>query len=401
MMQLTKSAVAIINTDRFPVKILSSYAEINDYLDQAELLVVFTAGTVILEKDHIRDILLNGISDSIGLMGHLLQFSSEITPQLDEQFFIIRTKAFKHLDFTIGDEIETKLIRSNSSEHDDHSPSWFKLADGKEKRITEFGTHLIVDCLLNGYKTSNFTQEWRFPETKNKLINVDRFDYPAHGSFYPKENTELFSKALKTLEVLPGLNISQEMGIVAMNSILEFNILNARHTETIDICRDAEVVVCPATGFLPEICAVKSNANVIIIYDKNPNNIEFKKHLYDNWDGNDYDKFASEYAKARNLILEPFFDSDIEKLSDRSVETEEFLSRWKFWKETVSIKFIHADLIKDIDVILGYVNENTIIHTSSILTMYPLTAFVYDQDEIDAVRKKIAMKNSQWFEIWN
>jgi hypothetical protein len=45
--------------------------------------------------------------------------------------------------------------------------------------------------------------------------------------------------------------------------------------------------------------------------DKCPmKHIEFKKDLYKCWDGKNYDKFALDWARQRNLALEPSFDLD-------------------------------------------------------------------------------------------
>jgi hypothetical protein len=398
MMQITKSFVSILNVKNiFPVKILNSYEEINDYLSQAEFLVILTAGAVIIEKDLLRDKILNDIPKSVGLMAHLCQWQH--APHLDEQFFIIRTEAFKELNFTIGDTIKTNIIRSNSVEHHENAPSWFKLGYGAKEYISKFGTHVINDCLLNGYEVVNFDQTWRVPEKKNGYLNIEKYEFPSHGYLYPKDNTDLFAKACKNFKKVSGLNISQEMYIDTVNHILEFNILNAFHTETNNPLRDANIVICPATGFLPEICAFKSNAKNIVIYDINHNNINFKKHLYLNWNGQDYKSFALNYAKEHNLCIEPSFESDMKFLDNRKEETDQFLTIWNIWKNDINIKFLNCDLITDIDLILENVDENSIIHTSSILTFFPVTSMIHDQDEIDLVRDKIYKTNAQWFEI--
>ena len=52
-MQITKSFISITNNDGYPIEVVDSYYDIEKYLDKAELIVVATAGTVILEPDHI------------------------------------------------------------------------------------------------------------------------------------------------------------------------------------------------------------------------------------------------------------------------------------------------------------------------------------------------------------
>jgi len=384
MMQLTKSFIAILNIDNYPVEIVENYDDINQFLDKAELLIVSTAGNIIIEKNHLRNKIFS-IPDTVGLLAHLLQYNGDQTPYMHEQFFIIRTKAFKTLNFK-------QLKRSQEDMHDGHAPLFLTLEDG----YINFGTFVIEECLVNGYEVRNFDNDWRYPKTATNYIALEQ-QLPSRGYCYPKDNSDLFASALKELTLCNGLNESQQLLILGFKKVLEFNVLNAQQTETLYNCNPAETVICPATGFLAEAVAIKAGASDIIIYDKNPNNIEFKKHLYKNWDGINYIKFAQDFATKHNLSIEPSFDSDIENAKTQLEETNIIISNWVNWKDSVKITFVCCDLVKQIDQF--QLNNNTLIHTSSILTMYPLSAISYDQDEIESVRQIIYNSKAQWFEI--
>jgi hypothetical protein len=204
---------------------------------------------------------------------------------------------------------------------------------------------------------------------------------------------------LKNIELADGLDEAQKILISIVQQVLKFNVLNVWQYDSTPIVKLAKNVVCPANGFLAEIIAFNSGANSITFYDKNPNNIAFKKYLYNNWDGLDYDNFANKWAVEQELSIEPSFDIDKQKSKQPIIDVSlTIFSDWNKWKDTVSVNFINCDLIKDIDIILSYVSENSIIHTSTILTIYPFSAIVYDQTEINMTRERIASTNAQWIE---
>ena len=384
MMQLTKSFIAILNIDNYPVEVVQTYNDINHFLNKADLLIVSTAGNIIIEKTHLRNKIYS-IPANVGLLAHLLQYQGELTPYMHEQFFIIRTSAFRSLNFK-------QLTRSREDMHGGHAPLFLSLEDSN----INFGTFVIEECLVNGYEVRNFDQDWRYPKQANSYLILDK-PLPSRGFCYPMNNSDLFARALKELTVYDGLDDSQQLLISGFKKILDFNVLNVQQTEMIHNCDSATTVICPATGFLAENVARKSGASSIIIYDKNPNNIEFKKQIYTNWDGNDYLKFAYEFAKSRGLSIEPSFNEDKKNAEDTLPETLALISTWQEWKKTVNVIFVCCDIIRDIDQF--DLNSNTIIHTSSILTMYPLSAISYEQQEIDSVRQKIYNSKAQWFEI--
>ena len=394
MMQITEAFISILNLDHAPVEIVNTYADINNYLDKADYLVVSTAGNVIIERDHLYK-KIHSIPDTVGLLGHLLQFQENETPYFHEQFFIINTKAFTHLDFDDYTGIAPALVRSEEDMHDGHAPLYITL--GQETRLEgKFGTKIILDSLQAGYEVRNFDQDWRYPELANDYVSIEGYRLPTRGYCYPKLNTNLFAECLSTMTVKPGLDEAQTLFITAVNKILEFNVLNYWQYDDAPYVVPAGHIVCPATGFLAELLAVYAGASRITFYDINKNNLEFKKHLYENWDGNDYDSFAKAWADERGLALEPTFGLDMEKSIGPTIRTKLYVfSNWQELR-SAKVEFVHADLIKDIDKMLTYVDKDCIIHTSTILGIYPFTAIVYSKEDIDSAKLAIEQTGAQW-----
>lgn len=401
MMQITKACIYCLNGYVYDVVVVDSYDEINHYLDKADLLVVSTAGNVIIERDHIWN-KIHSISDTIGLMGHILQFEGEPTPYLHEQFFIINTHAFDYLNFDACQKIGPKLIRSKEDMHDGHAPLYITLDNNLVPWEGKFGTQIIADCLLNGYEVRNFDHDWRYPNLADNYLRVDRVKHlPSRGYCYPLLNTELFSKSLRELRLYPGLDESQELLIQSVLEISKFKILNIWHYESTSTVSLAESVICPATGFLAELTAYKSQSKKIIFYDKNPNNINFKKHLYQNWNGIDYTAFAISWADDNGLTPEPMFAADKARASTLISETEsKIFLNWNTWKQSVDVDFIVCDLISDINILLDNVSNNSILNTSTILGIYPLTAMIYDTEELELVKNKIRDKMTKTNSVW-
>ena len=407
MMQITKAFIYTLNRFVYPIEIVESYNDINLYLDKADWLVVSTAGNIIVERDHIWN-KLHSIPDDIGLLAHILQFEGHSTPWIHEQFFIINTKAFKNktISFDEYQDFGGGLIRSAEDMHDGHAPLSVTFNNRKiVQRDFQFGTKLILDTLLSGYRVSNFDYDWRYPNFSNNYVSLDKqtIKLPSRGYAYPKVNTELFAKALKERTLHPELDEAQSLLIYGIQEVLKFNVLNAWHYE-IAISHDpADKVICPATGFLGELMAFQSGAKQLVLYDKNINNIQFKQDLYSLWDGINYDQFVTDWASKRSIAVEPTVEKDKEVAKEMMNEVnEKVLSNWNKWKESINIEFVHCDLLTDVNVILNKVCDKTILNTSTILSLYPFTHMIYDTDVINQVRDNIAAKmletNSRWDE---
>lgn len=397
MMQITKSFISITNKG-YPIEVVESYDAINQFLDKAEFIVVATAGTVILEPDHIWS-KLHSIPDNVGLLANLLQHQTDITPYFHEQFFIIRTAAFRNLNFNNGHSIGKELCRSIEDMHGGWAPLFITLKNKNVKRHNKFGTQLIEECLENNYVVSNWDADWRYP--KDRL----RQQLPSRGFCYPTRVTRKFEKALKSLTVEEGLDDAQSLFIKLINELLEFNVLNAWHFEEPVKFGYLDTVISPATGFLGELIALNAGSKNLILYDTNSNNIEFKKHLYEHWDGKDYNSFVLEWCKDKEIAIEPLMDSDLEisNLYKENVEARLFL-KWKEWKNNTHVTFLEINLLDNTQEFLDLIKDDTLLYTSTILSRYPMTHIKYSEEEIKNTKEKIIKtinkySNSFWRQV--
>jgi hypothetical protein len=383
MMQITESFIHITNNKNYPVKIVNSYHDIENFLDKAELLVVVTAGTIILEPDHIWD-KLHSIPDNVGVLANLLQHQGDTAPYFHEQFFILRTAAFKQLDFSEGYTIGKLLQRSVEDMHGGWAPLYITLEEGFVEKYNKFGTKLIEQCLENNFSVRNWDTSWRYPD--NRL----REDLPARGFCYPTRSTSEFENSLKNLRIEKGLDEAQELFITLIKDLLEFKVLNAWNFESPPKFECLETVISPATGFLGEITALTSQSKNLILYDTNSYNIEFKRHLYANWDGNDYDKFVLDWSKDKDISIEPLMESDLVFSNLIKKETvEQLFPIWNSWRKSINLTLLKVDILDDLDKILEHVNDNTLLHTSTIFTIYPMTHIRYSREDILLATDKI------------
>tara|TARA_R110000782_G_scaffold252420_1_gene340227 strand:+ start:5441 stop:6652 length:1212 start_codon:yes stop_codon:yes gene_type:complete len=395
-MQITKSFIHITNNKNYPVKVVDSYHDIEKFLNKAELLVVVTAGSVILEPGHIWN-KLHSIPDDVGLLANLLQHDYDITPYFHEQFFILRTAAFKNLDFSESHSIGNLLQRSVEDMHGGWAPLYVTLENITVKKDNKFGTKLIEQCLENNFSVRNWDTEWRYPP--NRL----RQNLPSRGFCYPTRSTSKFESALKNLKVEEGLDEAQELFITLANELLEFKVLNAWNFEMFPKFKNLETVISPATGFLGEMTALTSQSKNLILYDTNPYNIEFKKHLYANWDGNDYDKFVLDWSKDKSISIEPLIESDLEFSNLIKKETiEQLFPIWINWRKSINLILLKVDILEDLDKILEHVKDNTLLYTSTIFTIYPMTHIRYSEQDILLTTEQIKNTVSKYNNcFWN
>lgn len=395
MMQMTEAFIGILNIDNYPVYKMANYDGVNYFLDDYDYLIVATAGTVIIERDHLWK-KIHEIDPQIGLMGNLLQYGNE-TPWMHEQFFIINTKAFKDADFTEGHTIGKELCRSKEDLHDGHAPLYITLGNYNINREDKFGTKLIEHCLKNGYSVRNWDMDWRYPKSLNDYILDVRL--PSRGYCYPKLNTKSFEYALKNLELVDGLDEAQSMLIDAIIKSQSYNVVNAWQYEDAILDSDVDSIIAPATGFLAETLALKGNAKKVIVYDKNKNNIEFKKKLYTEWDGKDYNQFVQNFAKERNLSVEPILEIDAKNAEKFStLAKEEILSNWNRWKQSIDIDFKVCDCVTEIRQLLNLAKGKTVLHTSTIFTIYPFSAIMYSRDQLSFAKKQITESEVLWLQ---
>jgi hypothetical protein len=383
MMQITESFIHITNNENYPINIVNSYDDVGNYLEQAELLVVVTAGTVILEPDHIWN-KLHSIPTDVGLLANLLQYQEDTAPYFHEQFFILRTAAFKQLDFSEGYTVGKLLQRSVEDMHGGWAPLYITLEEMSVEKYNKFGTRLIEQCLENNFSVRNWDTDWRYPD--NRL----RQDLPSRGFCYPTRSTREFENSLKNLRVEEGLDEAQELFITLIKDLLEFKVLNAWNFESPPKFKFLETVISPATGFLGEMTALTSQSKNLVLYDTNSFNIEFKRHLYDNWDGHDYDKFVLDWSKDKGILIEPLMESDLIFSNLIKKETiKQLFPIWDSWRKSINLTLLKVDILDNLDKILEYINDDTLLCTSTIFTIYPITHICHSKEDILLATEKI------------
>jgi hypothetical protein len=224
---------------------------------------------------------------------------------------------------------------------------------------------------------------------------------PSRGYFSPELNTALFSRCLKTLTVSDQLELEQYEAITVLKNESEYRLLNALHWDGYPEVGAVDTVICPANGFMGECMANDNQAKKIIFFDVNANNIEFKKQLYAEWDGNNYKEFYTKFANGRNLMIDPFTEDAKENAVLQDAGVKNIIDNWDKFKN-MDVEFIHGDIIEIVDLILNKFDGRTILHTSTILNFYLWSNLKHDLDVIQHTRDKIAAKvnntNNVWFE---
>jgi hypothetical protein len=396
MLQITRSSQEHLVNGRYPTVVLDDYSQINSYLNKADYLFVQTAGDYILDFDHIWN-KLHSIPEDVGLISHITWNVNSYTPFMEEQCFIINTKAIRNLDFSSSINTGRKFIRSKEDLHDGHAPLWVDLSTEQEVTHGKFGTKVMYEIIRNGYKVRNFDLSWRYADT-SKIPVLDLGRLPTRGYFYPKIATKVFSQCLKDLTVNTMLDEAQSMAITVINKILKFDYINALYWDDI-VKSKFDTVIAPANGLIAETLAYFNGAKKIIIYDINPSNIEFKKYLYDNFDGRDYEKFYTDYARQRNLGIEPN-DVIIENLGEHiKSDNREVLAHWDEIKK-IEKEFVLGDLYDTLPQIIEHIDSKTLIHTSTILGFYIFSNILHDQNEIDLAVKTLTKKVKDTGALW-
>ena len=413
MLQLTLAGQHQLGEDRYPIYIVDKYEDIAQYLDQAEWLFVETAGDIVVNRDHLWEKIHN-MPDDVGVMGHLMWYPEDSTPHLHEQCFILNTKVFKDFNLNFSDcykDNGPQFIRGQGDMNNGHAPLSVTLSENTVARDIGFGTKVMEHSLLKGYKVVNFDAQWRYPDFHKDFVAIDdlvdnldldkdRFKLASRGYFYPTTGSELFEECLKTLTVSAELEETQRLVISILRKFLAFEYVNIWQWDGNAPHIQADVVIAPANGLLGENMALTSNAKKIVFYDVNPNNIEFKKDLYSMWDGINYQEFGENWARARDLDIEPRLSSAQGGAELLMKDNARVFENWNKIKN-LDVEFHCVDFLDNIDNLL-LKNKNFFLHTSTIMNYFIITNIRHDQEKIDMLRNKIHdycnTLNGKWIE---
>ena len=413
MLQLTLAGQHQLGEGRYPIYVVDKYEDIAQYLDQAEWLFVETAGDIVVNRDHLWTKIHN-MPEDVGVMGHLMWYPEDTTPHLHEQCFILNTKVFKNFNLKFSDCYKDRgpqFVRGAGDMNNGHAPLSILLSEDIAERDIGFGTKVIEHSLLKGYKVVNFDAEWRYPDFHKDFVAIDdlvddldldkdRFKLASRGYFYPTTGPELFEECLRTLTVSPELEETQRLVISILRKFLSFEYVNIWQWDNNSPHIQADVVISPANGLLGENMALSSNAKKIVFYDVNPNNIEFKKDLYSKWDGVNYQEFGENWARARNLDIEPRLTSAQGGAELLMKDNAQVFKNWNKIKN-LKVEFHCLDFLDNIDKLLS-TNNNFFLHTSTIMNYFIITNIRHDQEKIDMLRNKIEnyckTLNGKWIE---
>lgn len=407
LLQLTSTCQRWWADQTYPCYITDNYSELAQYANQAEWLVVQTAGDTILEQNHLWN-KLHSIPDDVGMVAHICWYAENNVPHLHPQCLIIRTAAINNLDFNPKEVTCSQFSRSKEDMHAGRSPLEVFLTDHPPRLYNFlFGTDVLRQVLTNGYRAVNFDDDWRFgsstwpiqSDNLNRILkDVSCPTLPARGFCFPENTTEQFSNSLRTMTSDVTLDSSQQLLIELANQVIELQnskVVNLLHWDRIPAATHANHVVATASGFLAEITALRTNAESISFYDINPNTLKFKKSLYSEWDGYNYLEYASEWARSRGLTVEPKWVKGQELAAQHNLR--EVFDNWEYLK-SLPKDFTQCDIVKDITLFVNLIKPNSVVHTSTILNYYLITALQHSQHEIDNAVKLIKDTGCQWFE---
>ncbi|CAB4126073.1 hypothetical protein UFOVP181_165 [uncultured Caudovirales phage] len=414
MLQYTHANQIWWADNQYPCVIVDTYNDLNQYLDQADWLVVQTAGDTIMERTHLWD-KLHSIDDDVGFIGHLVWYHGLPTPHIHPQCFILRTSAVNTLSFDETSNSIKTFIRSEEDMHQGKAPLELFLTNNDSVVNCGFGAKILEQVLLNGYRAINFDYDWRFGGTACPFELSDNFkcilqelDWPgppSRGFCYPENNTDLFEKALKDFVVYDGLDISQQMYIEIIQKVVDLQnnkVVNILNWDFCNTDSQHDHIICPAGGLFGEITASKTGAKRITFYDINKHTLAFKQSLYTEWDGNNYIEYAKKWASDRNLITEPRWQKAQASVAGQNTDINTVLDNWNYFK-SLEVEFVYCNIIADVKTILNYITENSLLHTSTILNYYPVSMITHTTADIDTARKGISDRvektNSIWTEV--
>ena len=413
MLQLTLAGQHQLSEGKYPIYVVDKYEDINQYLDQAEWLFVETAGDIIINRDHLWKKLHN-IEQDIGVIGHLMWYPEHPTPHLHEQCFILNTSTFRGQTLNFTDTYKDngqEFVRGQGDMNCGHAPLSITVSDNIVPREIQFGTKVMEQSLLKGYRVVNFDTEWRYPTFHKNFVAIDdlvddldldkdRFKLASRGFFYPTTDTELFEKCLKSLSLSDELEETQKLIISILGKFLSWEYVNMWQWDGNEPHIQGDIVICPANGLLGENMALTSNAKKIIFYDINYHNIEFKKDLYSNWDGINYQQYGEEWARQKGLEIEPRLDSAQNSAELLMNDNLKVFENWDKIRK-LDVEFHCLDFINNIDVLLKD-QKNFFLHTSTIMNYFIITNIRHDTSTINEARSKIQeyciTNNGNWVE---
>lgn len=227
-----------------------------------EYALFVKSGTVFLDWAKWCD-LINAYPHR-GLVGHIIWHPGQ-RAYLDDQCWFMDLTKFDLDDFALGTIQQPVPVRSEKNLHDDYTPMWIKPADSIETFDSKhFGQGLIARQL----NSKQFVVNWN-----NAARDIKHFEYT-------QGNARLHLKDYIDL---------------AENQFWVFN------NEPIAV-EPTPHLVTPGSGLYWILHKCHSDVKTIDIVDISRTQVDWCRHLQDNWDGHNYGQFAWDYIKQNNLV---------------------------------------------------------------------------------------------------
>lgn len=388
MLQITEASVNTLNiNNQNPIITVSNFQEIKKYKNYADLFVIFAIGNILIDRDHFWNKIYS-IPEDIGVLGNIIMHQEDSIPRLDPQCIIVKSELYEYLNDHNFESKGHAILRSAADMHNGYAPEEVFLSYETKNNYYQFGSYLIEQSLLSGYRVRNFDNDWRYGHT-NFLTTTQ--GYPNRSFLYPHKNSKQFEECYKKMKVSNNLDDSQVKFLNAVKQLTKLDILNVwQYEESPYVSQNIKTVISPACGFLGELCAIKNNASTLVLYDINHYNIDFKRRLYTDWNEKDYEEFANDYCIKKNLKKEPLSYNDrIQSESYKQESIKKILNNFREFSQNTKIIILELDLIKEFDKLLKYVTEDSLLLTSTILDEYTFTSLFYDIDDIEYVKSCI------------
>lgn len=395
MYQITMCMQHQLFDKQYSITSIDNFNQLKQHVKDSKWMLVQMAGDYIVDRDHIWN-KLHSIPDDVGMIGHLLWNPGDQDPYLHKQCLIINSKAIEDLNFDFYQSKITgkNFLRSDKSMHGDYCPAEVMLGETESTRSVDFGTAVMQAILSKGYKVLNFDEHWR------SNINLDYISHlPSRGYLNPDINTTLFSECFKSLTIHENLDPAQKDAIETIKHELEYHWVNVYHWDAFPTNQEADIIIAPASGFLGECMAMHNNCKKIIFYDINANNIDFKRKLYSEWDGKNYESYYANFANERNLNIDPQTPQAKETAKKHFDDVNNVIEKWDIFKQ-YDVEFLNIDIIDCLDLLLSKVKNKSILHTSTILNFYIWSNIKHDREKIEIARNKIQEKIERTDSIW-
>jgi len=307
-----------------------------------------------------------------GILGHILQDNpaepSKGFYSLHHQTVLINMDQWRAAGSpewgTYGkvDNVELPTAsRSVENFHDDYTPYWLKPTASTETftGILREGWSLIAAFLKANQPIGNFPQNIR---------NSKQHIYPDSGR---ELQNFLANQSTSTIAAISEPNQKFYLGHTSFsptqNNVFAFNtdsMMNDNMTYNKNIRLDN--IYCVAAGFKPlqlmNQCEWHLNTRMVY-FDYSDSALNFKKWLYENWDGRDYIGAINYYKTNVDKSFRPiwFLDKDMTSEWDRTVEVfggeAAWLELWRVYR-LIPHKFIKTNLFGDYNELIADITEN-------------------------------------------